>query len=279
MAHPFESDLVLSEQISESTLRVYHVGFETNKFRLAPLVEVIRKVIPEFAFGYHNGMNIPLTEVVERIAEAANTVYLTDKYQKRGEFGELILHLLLRDWCNTVPLVSKIYFKDAHNATVHGFDGIHITVEGDKKKLWLGESKLYLDGDSGVKELAKDVINHVNGDYLKKEFELIRRKIPQDIPEVEFWMNLMHKHKNLDEVFDSIVVPLVCTYSSKIFNDHSDNTNAYFEALEKECRALSDVFRGKVDTEVELLLLLLPVPCKDELNTELDIRLKHMQKI
>jgi hypothetical protein len=279
MARPFESDLVLSEQVSETSLRVYHVGFEANKFRLSALVEVIRKVIPEFAFGYHEGMSIPLTEVIERIAEAANTVYLTDKYQKRGEFGELILHMLLRDWCNTIPLVSKIYFKDAHNATVHGFDGIHVTIEGDKKKLWLGESKLYLDGESGVKELAKDVINHVNGDYLKKEFELIRRKIPQNIPEVEFWMNLMHKHKNLNDVFDSIVIPLVCTYSSKVFTDHSDNTEAYFNALEKECRDLFNVFSGKVATEVELLLLLLPVPCKDELNNELDIRLKHMQRI
>ncbi|WP_298119091.1 DUF1837 domain-containing protein [Flavobacterium sp.] len=279
MSKPFESDLVLSEHISEANLRVYHVGFETNKFRLTPLVEVIRKVIPEFAFGYHAGMSIPYTEMVERIVEAANTVYLTDKYKKRGEFGELILHLLLRDWCNTIPLVSKIYFKDAHNATVHGFDAIHITIEEDKKKLWLGESKLYLDGFDGVKELAKDVVNHVNADYLKKEFELIRRKIPQDIPEVEFWTNLMHKHKNLDEVFDTIVIPLVCTYSSSIFTSHDSNSKEYFEALESECRDLFNTFNTKVATDVELILLLLPVPNKDELNSELDVRLKNMQKI
>lgn len=279
MSKPFESDLVLSEHISEADFRVYHVGFEANKFRLTPLIEVIRKVIPEFAFGYHDGMKISFTEMVERIVEAANTVYLTDKYKKRGEFGELILHLLLRDWCNTLPLVSKIYFKDAHNATVHGFDAIHVTIDGDVKKLWLGESKLYLDGTSGVKELAKDVVSHVNGDYLKKEFELIRRKIPEEIPEVEYWTNLMHKHKNLDVVFDSIVIPLVCTYTSSIFNDHNDNSKEYFEALEHECRELFKTFKSSVSTDVELLLLLLPVPNKDDLNKELDERLKHMQKI
>lgn len=279
MAKPFQSDLVLSERISEANLRVYHVGYESNKFRLTPLVEVIRKVLPEFAFGYHEGTNIPYTEVIERIVEAANVVYLTDKYKKRGEFGELILHLLLRDWCNTIPLVSKIYFKDAHNATVHGFDGIHITIDRDEKKLWLGESKLYSDGDSGVKELAKDVLNHVNGDYLKKEFELIRRKIPSEIPEIEHWTDLMHKHKNLDKVFDSIVIPLVCTYTSSIFDNHNDNTNEYFEELEKECKKHFNTFQANVNTDVELLLLLLPVPNKDELNSELDKRLKNMQKI
>lgn len=279
MSKPFESDLVLSEHISEADLRVYHVGFEANQFRLKPLVEVIRKVIYEFAFGYHAGTNIPPTEMIERIVEAANTVYLTDKYKKRGEFGELILHLLLRDWCNTLPLVSKIYFKDAHNATVHGFDAIHITIDGVEKKLWLGESKLYSDGESGVKELAKDVLHHVNADYLKKEFELIRRKIPEEIPEAEYWKNLMHKHKNLDEVFNSIVIPLVCTYSSPIFNSHDDNSKAYFDALEFECRELFKTFKSNVSTNVELILLLLPVPNKDELNKELDERLKHMQRI
>jgi hypothetical protein len=35
-----------------------------------------------------------------------------DKDLARGEFGELILHLLLRDFHDTVPLLSKIYFKD-----------------------------------------------------------------------------------------------------------------------------------------------------------------------
>ena len=38
MARPFNSDLVLEERISDSTLKAYHVGFDQNKFRLLPLV-------------------------------------------------------------------------------------------------------------------------------------------------------------------------------------------------------------------------------------------------
>ncbi|MEI3544396.1 MAG: Hachiman antiphage defense system protein HamA [Alistipes communis] len=72
-----------------------------------PLVETIRRVIPEYALGYHVGYNIPQTEIVDRLQEAAKTVYTTDKYKKRGEFGELILHLLLRDFCNTIPLFQQ----------------------------------------------------------------------------------------------------------------------------------------------------------------------------
>ncbi len=280
MKRPFESDLVLNEQISEATLRAYNVGFDQNKFRLQPLVDVIRKVIPEFALGHYEGHSVPLTNVVEKLKEAAETVFLTDKYQKRGEFGELILHLLLRDYCGTIPLVAKIYFKDSHNVTVHGFDGVQVTTESGINKLWLGESKLYKDGLAGVKDLAADLKKHIAEDYLRKEFNLLTRKLPVSCPDIEHWRNLMDKHQTLDSIYSNIVVPMVCTYSSNLFMNHSSMSQQFIAAFEDECRTLHSHFQGqKIKTTVEVILLLLPVPSKDELNTELDKRLKAMQKI
>ena len=280
MNRPFKSDLVLNEQISEATLRAYNVGFDQNKFRLQPLVDVIRKVIPEFALGYYEGHSVPLTDVVEKLREAAETVYLTDKYQNRGEFGELILHLLLRDYCGTIHLVAKIYFKDSHNVTVHGFDGVQVTTENGINKLWLGESKLYKNGLDGVKELAGDLKRHIAEDYLRREFTLLTRKLPESCPDIEHWRNLMDKHQTLDRIYSSIVVPMVCTYSSDLFKNHSSMTKEYIVAFEDECRALHSHFQDqKIKTNVEVILLLLPVTSKDELNVELDKRLKAMQKI
>jgi hypothetical protein len=277
---PFKSELVLEERISESTLKAYHVGFDQNKFRLTELVDIIRRVIPEFALGYYCGENIPLNEMIDVLKEAAQTVYTTDKYQLRGEFGELILHLLLRDFHNTIPLISKIYFKDSENVTVHGFDGVQITIEGDIKKLWLGESKLYKAGVDGVKDLANDVKNHVQSDYLRKEFQLISRKLPQNVPEIEHWRILMDKHQKLETIYSSIVIPLVCTYTSDIFIKHNNETDDYVKDFISECKNLKEVFDTKcIKTNVEIILMLLPIPCKDELNKELDIRLKAIQRI
>jgi len=279
-ARPFKSELVIDEKISDPLLKAYHVGFDQGEFRLQPLVDVIRKVIPEFSLGYHCGTNIPLTEIVERLKEAAETVYMTEKYKTRGEFGELILHLLLRDFHQTIPLISKIYFKDAYNVPAHGFDGVQVTVNGDVKKLWLGESKLYKVGKAGVQELAKDIEKHVNADYLRKEFNLISRKLPADIPEIQYWRQLMDKHQKLDVIFSSIVIPMVCTYSSELFDAHTDDKGSFFADFEKECNALNQEFEKlKPKTDVEIILMLLPVPCKDKLNTELDKRLKAMQII
>jgi len=280
MPRPFKSDLVISEKIAKPLLKAYHVGFDQNVFRLQSLVDIIRSVIPEFSLGYHSGITIPLNEIVVRLKEAADTVYQTDKYQSRGEFGELILHLLLRDFHNTIPLISKIYFKDAVDVPAHGFDGVQITINGKEKKLWLGESKLYKIVKRGVEELAKDIVKHVTGDYLQREFSLISRKLPSSVPEIDHWRNLMDKHQKLDVVFSSIVIPMVCTYSSDLFKNHSADTTSYFADFQKECEELDKVFLNhKPNTPVEVILMLLPVPCKDELNTELDKRLKAMQQI
>ncbi len=281
MATPFGSDLVFEEKISEATLRAYHVGFEQNKFRLKPLVDVIIKVIPEFAFGYHEGKNVGLPNIIDKIRDAAILIYDTDKFKNRGEFGELILHLLLRDFCGTIPLLSKIYFKSARNDTVKGFDGVHIQ-NTKSKKLWLGESKLYSDGVSGVKSLANDVKEHLKEDYLRREFSLISKsgKIPKTIPNRDYWIRLLHEHQTLEKIFSTICVPCVCTYSSDIFKSHKEATEKYLEDFKKECSSLKKEFYSQeIKTNVEVILMLLPIPSKEELVKELHTRLKHAQSI
>ena len=279
MPKPFRSELVLEEKISEATLRAYHVGFEQNKFRLEPLVDLLVNVIPEFAFGYHEG-DVLLTDVVNKLRDAARLIYSTDNYENRGEFGEIVLHLLLRDFCETKPLISKIYFKDARNNTVKGFDGIHIQICDDQKKLWLGESKIYKDGKRGVIDLSKDVKNHLTQDYLRSEFNLLSKKIPMNIPDREYWINLMHEHQTLENILSSICVPCVCTYSSTLFKKHRDATNKYLTDFKEECYNLKEKFdNANIVTNVEIILMLLPVPSKKELIEKLDEKLKHAQKI
>jgi hypothetical protein len=280
MLRPFQSELVLEERISEATLRAYHVGYDQNKFRLQPLVDVIRRVIPEFSLGYIAGNQIPSAQAIEKLREAALIVYTTDKYQRRGEFGELILHLLLRDFCNTLPLIAKIYFKDSYNVTIHGFDGVHVTTEDGIKKLWLGESKLYTDGKSGIIDLSNDLKEHFAADYLRQEFDLISKKLPIDFPEIDHWRTLMDKHQKLDVIYSSIVIPMVCTYTSDTCRNHCEETEGYIASFLSECRYLESEFQSRnIRTDLDVILMLLPVYDKDELNTELDNRLKAMQNI
>ena len=276
-ARPFESELVIEERISTPALRAYHVGYDQNKFRLEPLVDLLESVIPEFALGLHVP-SVPARKLISVTREAAKTVYTTSKYKRRGEFGELVLHLLLRDFCGTIPLVSKIYFKDSDNVAAHGFDGVQVTENGTDLKLWLGESKFYHTGEAGVTDLLGDLKKHLKSDYLRREFALISKKIPAQFPKRNHWVQLMHKHNKLDKIFKSVVIPMVCTYTSDTIKNHKKETQQYIDDFMLECNKLGQSFEGRrPKTICEVVLILLPVHDKDKLATQLHSRLMGLQ--
>lgn len=132
MATPFQSEKIIIQKINEAEISTFLVGFDINddgdkKYRLKPLIEKLTHVIHEFAFGFHDGDSTANTETLAKLTEAAKSIYkidsfqkikdiyenggeldddVEDKYLRRGEFGELILHLLLRDFYKTTPLLS-----------------------------------------------------------------------------------------------------------------------------------------------------------------------------
>lgn len=192
----------------------------------------------------------------------------------------MILHLLLRDFHKTIPLLSKIYFKDSYSHTVHGFDGVHI--QPDSKSLWLGESKLYTDGKAGIKELIKDIKEHFKKDYLQDEFNIISKKIkPYDnIPEKDDWLNLMDQKTKLQDILSSVTIPLICTYSSANFNSYSTELE---NNIKKEVEEMKNHFDSNNDhplkTQLNIILLLFPVKCKKELVKRMHKKLYTLQSL
>lgn len=282
-AFPFESNKVIDVHISDADLRVFDAGFDQNTYRLKPLAEVIIRALPEFAFGY-NPTGTSDSKIIDRLKDAAESLYKTDLYKSRGEFGELILHLLLRDFCNTIPLISKIFFKDTDNASVHGFDAVHVVDDGDKKSLWLGEAKIYQDGAKGISELASDLTKHFSEDYLRSEFVLIRKKLElldqSVVTDKDYWLDLMHKHTTIDKVFTSITIPMLCVYDSEIYSSHTEVSEKYIFELTNEAKKLKDDFKKKtISTTLNVVLLLLPIPSKEDLVEMLHNKLKNIQNI
>lgn len=306
----FNSDRVIKQKISEANLATYLVGFDFDDsgikaYRWDDLISVLTDVIPEFAFGFHNGSCTPNTQLVKKVCDAAKSIYnidifqqvrdiysnnghitddVTDQYLRKGEFGELILHLLLRDFHSTIPLISKIYFKDSLGLPVHGFDAVH--VQPNTRALWLGESKLYIDGKKGIQALIDDILNHFKRDYLKQEFTIVSRKIEpfDNIPEKNHWLNILDSSTTLEEQLNSITIPLLCTYSSDSFNSYNDETLPDFiRDYETEVRDLQRYFdtnnNHPLKTNLNIILLLFPVKCKVELVKRLHHNLSLLQGV
>lgn len=310
MSTPFNSEKIITHKISEAELSTFLVGFDINdkgdiEYRVKPLIEKLSHVIYEFAFGFHDGEETPNNEILSKLTEAAKSIYkidafqmvkdlyenngsidddVEDKYLRRGEFGELILHLLLRDFHNTIPLLSKIYFKDSFGHTVHGFDAIHI--EKDSKTLWLGESKLYKDGKAGIKALIQDIDEHFKSDYLNSEFLIVSKKLKHfdNIPEKDYWLDLMSKSSKLIDQLESINIPLLCTYNCELFNKYSDEnckdfTQEYLVEMKELKQYFDDNNNHPLKTKLNIILILFPVQNKVEIVKGLHNKLSLMQKL
>jgi hypothetical protein len=310
MATPFNSERIISQHINEREFSTFLVGFDikddgTKEYRLNPLVKKLTQVIHEFAFGFHEDVHTDNTETLQKLTDAAKSIYkidafqkvkdlydnvggiddeLEDKYLRRGEFGELILHLLLRDFYRTVPLLSKIYFKDSLGHAVHGFDSVH--VQEDTKTLWLGESKIYTDGKKGLKELINDIKEHFKADYLDSEFMLISKKLKHldNVPEKDYWLALLTDSRTLKDRLSTINIPLVCTYQCDIFSNHDDETKDEFIAdYLAEMKTLQQYFNEKNDhplkANLNIILILFPVQNKTELVKALHNKLSLIQAI
>ncbi|ECE0484216.1 DUF1837 domain-containing protein [Salmonella enterica subsp. enterica] len=307
---PFKAHEVIEERVKGADLCSYLVGFDINDsgvsfYRLDPLVMKILSALHEFAYGFHEGTQTDNTETLPKLIDASRSIYKIDEYQKvkdlylnsgaltddvadkylrRGEFGELILHLILRDFHNTIPLLSKIYFKDSVGHTVHGFDAVHI--DPLNKTLWLGESKLYIDPKKGINELIKDVEEHFKSDYLNSELNLISKKIrhAQNTSEQEYWIRTLSSGGKLSDKLNNINIPLLCTYSCDAFTKFDDETSIEFSEYYKNKISMlkkhfDDNYAHPLKNHLNIILMLFPVNNKIELVKKLHQKLSLIQQI
>lgn len=255
--------------------------------------------IPAFAFG-ESVMNKKVADVgiMPTVREAMKKIYsikeiqdarekysaltdVEDKYIKRGEFGELLLYHLLHEYFDAEALISKIYFKDSAGSVAHGFDAVHVDV--NTRTLWLGESKLYVDGTLAIKELAKDLFNHFTMDFLDSEFQIISNRLSDSNDKHdEFIFKLLDPNTKILKKLADIKVCLFAGFESKSLKHFDkekfdkeliDEVVRLYEVMDKESK--SHKWREKLD----IYLLLFPYDNKKEFVVSLHNKLKAGQNI
>src|SRR5690606_14907054 len=103
---------------------------------------------------------------IKLIKRAAKTVYQSEKYEKRGEFGEILLHIGMRQFYETLPAISKVFYKTSSNETVKGFDAVHIVRNPEGLELWVGETKFYRCIKTAIRDVVPEIIEHLETNYL-----------------------------------------------------------------------------------------------------------------
>jgi|AntDeeMinimDraft_5_1070356.scaffolds.fasta_scaffold05186_2 hypothetical protein len=255
------------------------VGYELGSWREKQLADHAMEWLPEFALTHRELEGIESSNLVKLMRRAAANVYATEKFQKRGEFGELLLHAAIRQVFGSLPAISKIYYKTARNDTVKGFDAVHVVPGDEGLELWLGEVKFYKDINKAISDVVQELHDHTQRDYLKDEFLLITGKIDESWPHSHELKSLLSPNTSLDDVFSKAVIPVLLTYNSKCVGEYEACSSEYCMQFEAEVRHYYDKFANQKLPNVTIELFLMPLSDKQSLITCLHQKLEAWKKI
>ena len=274
--------------------------------------DVFSENVLEYAFAY---AQILPAQITRKLREAAQSMiklhdvqklrsYFTDDipeedwdadflrwYEKKGIFGEVILHLFLKEFKDTIPLISKLYFKDSFAQEAKGFDSVHVSTNGET--LWLGETKFYRTWKKhgvvkgGIDELVEDLKKHFTKDYLSEQYVIIKRGLETEYehPQRAAWIEKLNKPILLKDVFQYIRIPLLCVYEDGIAQDYLQPiTEAAKDAgIIAHTTTVRDYYNS-INTfshkdQVETLLILMPIEAKRKIVKCMLEKIWHLQNI
>lgn len=255
-------------------------GYEGGTWRAEALAQHAMEWLPEFCLSADELNDFRPGTALRLIRKAARLVYQTDKYKLRGEFGELFLHIALRQVHKSIPAISKLYWKDSVNNTVKGYDAVHVIEVGNKLELWLGEVKFYADSDRAIRDVVAEIKDHTQINYMKNEVALIANKLDNKSSHYSTLSKLLDPNTSLDEVFDAACIPVLITYESNALKSHTKATSDYNQALTDEVMSIRDILEEKLaplSLPIKVHLFLIPLHIKKALLEHLDGNLKGLQ--
>ncbi|MGN0495657.1 MAG: DUF1837 domain-containing protein [Lachnospiraceae bacterium] len=307
----YDKNKVVVLKIQESDIEGMIMNHDLNEegiysYMETPFIESVMNYLPEYAMGQDPIPTEP-TRLIPYLREAAKSVVKIKKvaeikkyldaavpyeewdekilkiYNTKGIFSELILHFLLREFKDTVALISKIYFKDSFAHEAHGFDAVHVS---DDKKIWLGETKFYNNGKRGVDELIDDLNKHFNHNYLQEQFVIISRALVHNNELREEWIQKLNEATRLEDKFNMVIIPLLCIYEDKVagefleaINNGTDADSVLVEHVSELKKYFEEKNNFKNKDNVQALLILLPVESKNRIVGEMLNRIYNMQNI
>lgn len=262
----------------EPTLTAWCAGYELNTWRTDQLARHLLQWLPEFALKYSEWQGLAAHNAVELIGKAARTVYKSPNYALRGEFGEILLHVMIRQHFKSVPAISKFYFKDGPNETVKGFDAVHVVQNGTTWELWLGEVKFYAEIGQAISAVIRELEVHMKRDYLRGEFLAITNKIDEAWEGADSLKSLLSNNVSLDKIFKKVCIPILLTYNSETISRYRSETEEFEADFRAEVLAhLAKFTASKLPSNVSVKLFLFPLEDKAELVKKMDEVLKNCQ--
>ncbi|WP_433735104.1 HamA C-terminal domain-containing protein [Pseudomonas monteilii] len=252
----------------------YHLNYESGVYRESDLVKIIRGAMPHFALTPEEYSRLKDQDDIDEMYRLAFSRISKAKKDKKGDYGELLLFLLLQSFYNTERLVTKVKLRSSVKDQIKGFDCAHFTVGDDGQPLlWLGEVKFYKSFSGALDDVVEEIVAHTKGEYLKNEFSILCPNVEfnggVDIPDSV--VDILDGTVTLDDV--KIVIPALVTYETAVLKAHTSIDQSFKDSIKKQFEKKYELINSRditIPPNVEVFFLLLPLSDVDSIKSKLE---------
>lgn len=291
----FSSERFIKQHHNQNDFKSYYVGYADNQYDWDNLLNTMMDALVDFVYGFHKRAVEP-DKAIATLKRALFKLIKPQQVLKRtGEVGELLLHIILRDFFDTLPLLQKVYLKTNPNDAAKGFDIIHAKDENGELNIIFGEAKLYENPNEAIRDLITDLETHYVIDFMLQEFILIGDHpaesclLPQDLSEKYkvlydrlerlsdyIFMN-PEQALQIGQVFDKTSIVLFCAFKSDTFLKYKQVTDEFRAEMEEQLVKLYSKFNNeKPECPGNIIFVLFPLL---DHNMLINLFIKKMEEL
>ncbi len=253
--------------------KAFHLDYHNNIYRQSEIANIVKDAMPHFALTEEELNDFISTKDLGEANREAWSRISTARKDKKGDYGELLLYLILEIFYPSKKFVTKVRLRSSRKEQIKGFDCAHFTIENDEVYLWLGEAKFHQSFSTALTDSISSIIEHCQPQYLKDEMSILKSNI-----EINKKFN---EYEKLEEIFlgkslDKIKfkIPILLTYDSNQVSNFTDINDDFKETFEKEFRDKFQTIEKKVinlKSQFELIFLIIPFESVKLLKDKLEL--------
>lgn len=261
------------DKIEKWEKQAFHLDYENSSYRQKEIASIVKDAMPHFALTEDEFNEFISTKDLGEANREAWSRISSARKDKKGDYGELLLYLILEIFFPAKKFVTKVRLRSSKKEQIKGFDCAHFTIENDEVYLWLGEAKFHQSFSTALTDSLNSIIEHCQPKYLKNELSILKSNIEinkafEDYEKIE---NIF-LGKSLDKI--KFKIPILLTYDSSNISKFVDINDKFKETFEKEFRSKFESIENKIldlESQFELLFLIMPFQSVKEIKDRIEV--------
>ena len=250
----------------------FHLDYESETYRQSELIKLIRDTVIYFALTKDELSKINSESFSQFQTRAWKRISDRPK-EKKGDYGELLLFLILEVFYPARKLITKVRLRSSFGDEIKGYDCAHFSI--DEKAdicLWLGEAKFHQDFSSAIFKAVESLNEHITDKAIKDELSILEGnncEIEEETrAKIEEYLN---SGISLDKM--KFKIPILLTYDCEIVKNHSNICDAFIQEIKEDLEkkySIIDKKKISLKPNIELHFIIFPLESVKEIKEELE---------